>query len=369
LRLPRGGWIAVVGVAALAAFLVVRLAGGSDGRPAGGALPGPDRAASAAAPADDREAERGDAGGRYRRWIESRLERAVADAGRAAGGTVQAAAMLDGWTRPAVAASEPGAERRPMRMWSIAKVVTAVAVLRALGWGDRPGRRPSPQLEEAMHDALVRSENCRQRRMVLGLQQLRGGPDGARSALAEVLAEAGAGAELEVDVEAPESLCLEYLATQEGSIADPYAPTLLLGTATWRIADQAAFLHALGSGTYGEAIERRLLSTMREPKGASTEVPREEFSAALDWGAGRALAGLDPAYKAGWGGTLQGSFMAAQGAVVELGDGRTIAFAVAFHPDVQPPKDDPGLTEAPLAIERVLGRLGADLFVGRGASG
>lgn len=305
-----------------------------------------------------------------RRAIGRVLHRAVRDAARLGDGTVQAAVMLDGWRRPLVAASEPGAAQRPMRMWSIAKVVTAVALLRELGWETRGGRRePSDQVAAAMQDALVRSENCRQRRMVLGLQSLAGGPEGAQAALREVLRKAGAEADLDVDVEAPESLCYEYLETQRGSIADPFAPTLLLGTATWRIADLARFLHALGSGVYGRAIQARLLSLMRAPKGRSTEVPSEDFTADLEWGAGNALAGFNPAYKAGWGGTLQDSFMAAQGAAVELEDGRTMVFAVAFHPHTQPPKDDPGLTAAPAAIERVMGLLADELFEPASPSG
>jgi hypothetical protein len=205
--------------------------------------------------------------------------------------------------------------------------------------------------------------------MVLGLQQLAGGTEGARAALHEAMDRAGANADFDVDVEPPESLCLDYLSTQQGSIADPYAATLLLGTATWRISDMARFLHALGSGVYGDAVEQRLISLMRAPKGRSREVPSEDFTADLEWGAGNALAGLYPAYKAGWGGTLQGAFMAAQGAVVKLADGDTIVFAVAFHPDVQPPKDDPGLTDAPAAIEAVMGPLAEGLLEAGSTSG
>jgi len=363
-RLPGRWWVVLpVAAALLLAVLVVRHGADSDSSA---------RAVSgvAAGRAEDREttektpaaAGLSTEGRSYRRWVARVLGSAVDASARREGGTVQAAVMLDRWPQPIAAASEPGAVQRPMRMWSIAKVVTSVAVLRELGWGNRRGKPLSPQLAAAMRGALVRSENCRQRRLVLGLQELTGGPAGAQAALADVLAEAGADADLDVAVEAPEPICEGYLSTQEGSIPDPYAPTLLLGTATWRITDLAAFLQALGSGAYGEAIEQRLLSLMREPKAASTEVPREEFSADLAWGAGNALAGVDPAYKAGWGGTLQGAFMAAQGAVIELEDGRTIAFSVAFHPDQQPPKDDPGLTEAPAAIEQVFGAFAAELF-------
>src|SRR4029453_5078416 len=85
-----------------------------------------------------------------------------------------------------------------------------------------------------------------------------------------------------------------------------------------------------------------------------TEVPSSEFTADLDWGAGRALAELDPAYKAGWGGTLQGAFVAAQGAAAGLPDGGTRAPGGAFHPAAPPSRDDPGLTAGPAAIESVM---------------
>jgi hypothetical protein len=349
------GWLAVAaaGVTVLVVVLLLRRGEEPEGV---GALSAPAAAQGSAPGAADYERAIG------RRTVERGLERTVSTTAKVTDGTVQAAVMLDGWNTPIVAASEPGATAEPMRMWSIAKVVTAVALLRQLGWANHAGGEPSSQLTEAMHDAIVRSENCRQRRLVLGLQQLTGGPGGARGAVAEVLAAAGAEAELQVDVEAPESICDQYLLTQEGSIPDPFAPTLLLGTATWRIADLVRFLNALGKGVYGAAIADRLLSLMRVPKERSTEVPPSEFTADLDWGAGRALTGLDPAYKAGWGGILQGAFVAVQGAVVELPDNGTMALAVAYHPHVQPARDDPGLTAGPMAIERVMRAAATDVL-------
>lgn len=344
------GWLAAA-AAFLVALGVVLLSRGGD--EPGAADPPPARAAAAPAAAGAGDSAHPPA----RQPVERELSRAVSAAAQEGGGAVQAAVMLDGWPTPIAVASESGAALQPMRMWSIAKVVTAVALLRQLGWGGRAGIEPSPQVAEAMHDAIVRSENCRQRRLVLGLQRLAGGPAGARAAIAETLAAAGADAELRVEVESPEAICHDYLRTQEGSVADPFAPTLLLGTATWPIGALAAFLHALGRGSYGAAVEGRLLPLMRLPKSRSTEVPSSEFTADLDWGAGRALAGLDPAYKAGWGGTLQGAFVVVQGAVVELPDGRTLTLGVAFHPDAQPSRDDPGLTAGPAAIESVMGAI------------
>lgn len=340
------GWLAIVAAGAAGLAVVLLLRGGEKSQGVGTPAP----AAGSDVAQDEVSYERAVA----RKAVEWRLERAVSATAEATDGAVQAAVTLDGWSTPIVAASDPRAATEPVRMWSIAKVVTAVALLRELGWGDHAGSEPSPQVTEAMHDAIVRSENCRQRRLVLSLQQLAGGPNGARAAIAETLEMAGVKADLEVEIEAPESICNEYLSTQQGSIPDPFAPTLLLGTGTWRIADLARFLNALGKGVYGDAVAERVLSLMRVPKERSTEVPHSEFTADLDWGAGQALTGLEPAYKAGWGGVLQGSFVAVQGALVKLPHNGAMTLAVAYHPRVQPARDDPGLTAGPAAIQRVM---------------
>jgi hypothetical protein len=96
---------------------------------------------------------------------------------------------------------------------------------------------------------------------------------------------------------------------------------------------------------------------MRVPKGRSREAEPNEFTAPADWGAGRAFAGLEPAYKAGWGGTQQGEFVAGQMALVDFPRSPRTAVAVMFHPDVPPPIDDPGITAAGAAIELVMGSL------------
>ena len=118
--------------------------------------------------------------GRLRLGVE--LQHGV-DAAAALGGTAEAAIMLDGWRTPIIASSEARGEARFMRMWSMSKVATMVAVLRGLGWGRRGGRPISPELDEALHGAITRSENCRQRRVVLELQRLSGGVTDAREAL------------------------------------------------------------------------------------------------------------------------------------------------------------------------------------------
>jgi hypothetical protein len=275
----------------------------------------------------------------------------------ALGGSVEAAAMAASWSAPVLAGSPGSGSKRRTRMWSMSKVVTMVALLRSLGWGDEPGDPLSPEIRQALDSAITRSENCPQRRVVLELQSLDGnGVEGAREAVAATLRAAGAEAEVATQVAGPESSCLPYLEAQR-EIPDPLAPTVLLGTSTWRVADAARFLDAVGSGVYGRAVADRVLSELRIPKEPSTEISPGEYTAAPDWGAGRALAPLHPAYKAGWGGTQQGEFMVGQIALVELPGRGQVAIATVFHPDAQPAVDDPGLTAGPAAIEQVMGEV------------
>jgi len=288
------------------------------------------------------------------------LERGVH---RAAGldGSVEAGVMLSPWRDPLVVTSEPGGEQRLVRAWSLSKVFTAVTLLRKLGWGHRPGTPPTPEVEAALAGALTRSENCRQRRLVLELQRLAGGtPQAARTALAETLSHAGAHVRIAAEAAPPEPVCVGFLQTQ-GGLENPLASGLLLGTSTWRIGDAVRFVHALDTGRYGKAVSKRVLSLMREPKAISRETPEGDFTADRNWGAGRALADFAPAYKAGWGGALQRRFIAGQLASVELPGGGMAAVGVMFHPHSQPPKDDPGLTKAPSAVETVMSAL-ADEF-------
>jgi len=278
------------------------------------------------------------------------LQRGV-DAAAALGGTAEAAIMLDGWRRPAIASSEADGGDRFMRMWSMSKVATMVAVLRGLGWGRRVGRPLTPELDEALHGAITRSENCRQRRVVLELQRLYGGAGPAREAMAAVFRAAGGEARIGTQIEAPEPECVAYLETQS-ELAEPLAPTLLLGTSTWRVGDAVRFVHALSMDTYGAAVSDRVLGLMRAPKLPSREVQPGELTAPLDWGAGESLP-TGTAYKAGWGGSLNGNFLAGQIALADLpGVGRASIVAV-FHPDAQPSRDDPGITAAPEALDAI----------------
>jgi hypothetical protein len=278
------------------------------------------------------------------------LERGVT-AAAAEGGTAEAAAMLDGWRHPVIVTSEAKGKERFMRLWSMSKVATMIAVLRGLGWGRDQGRPITPELDAALHGAITRSENCRQRRVVLELQRLAGDPAAARRAFSAVFHDAGAGIKTATQIAPPESSCLEYLEAQT-EIPEPLAPALLLGTSTWRIGDAVRLVHALSIDTYGAAISREVLGLMRLPKLPSREVAAGELTAPLDWGAGESLP-PGTAYKAGWGGSLHGNFLAGQIAVTELpGIGR-VALAAAFHPDAQPSEDDPGITRAPQALDAI----------------
>jgi hypothetical protein len=287
------------------------------------------------------------------------LRRGVEGADRL-GGVTEAAAILPGWSEPVVAPGGREGRGRWMRMWSMSKIVTAVAMLRAKGWGEERGEPLSPEVEEALRAAITRSENCPQRRIVIELQHSLGDSvQRARQAVADALRMAGGKAHPGVEVEPPEAACTEYLEGQE-DVPEPLAPALLLGTSEWRVGDAARFMLALGENAYGAAISRYLLGLMREPKELSREALPGEFTAPLDWGAGRALSRFDPAYKAGWGGTQQGAFMTGQMALLEIPAGRA-AVAVMFHPAVQPSIDDPGLTSAPAALEAVMRSLAREL--------
>jgi hypothetical protein len=265
------------------------------------------------------------------------LERTV-KAADALGGASQVALWKEGWRAPVVAGDAPD---RPMRMWSISKAATAIAVFKAAS-------KPSEAMLTSIQRALTRSENCAQRRVVLGLQALEHGVGGAEAAVADVLARAGARVKVHPEAQAPEQICLAYLAKHRNGI-DINAPAALLGTVQWTLDDAVRFAMALGDGRYGAAGDR-VLAYMSLPKRPS-EDPGATMTAPAQWGAGVALAGLDAlAYKGGWGGSSSKTYMAAQIAVATIG-GRRVAMAAAFHPTRQPATDDPGLTKAPAALE------------------
>jgi hypothetical protein len=334
--------LAYLAVLALTAFVGLRVGAGSSAS-------APDSRPSASGGESTAESQPGPTG------AEQQLSTALQEGVKRAagfGGQVEAAAMFDGSPTPIVASSEPGGDARYMRMWSMSKVATMVALLRLLGWGNRSGETLSPEIVSALEGALTRSENCRQRRVVLELQRAARGIPEARRSLAEVFSLAGGRIVPGSQVETPESLCVPFLSEQT-EIPEPLAPALLLGTSRWRVTDAVRLAHALATGAYGQVISERVLELMRAPKQASRESKPGELTAPLDWGAGASFSGLSPAYKAGWGGSLNGNFLAGQMVVVPLGDDH-LSLAVMFHPDSQPSRDDPGITTAPEAIESVM---------------
>lgn len=342
----------------IAVFVWLRLGGGSGDGPA---AERPVPTLSAGTPAASRPGTAPAPGRRPGEPRREAVEAALTDGVVAAaklGGTVEAAVLADGWATPIVVTSERDGAGRHMRMWSMSKVTTMIALLRARGWGERPGRPISPELGEALSGALRRSENCRQRLVVLALENAAGGTEAARVALAGVFAASGAEAEVGSETEAADEVCAPYLEGQK-AVEDPMRPALLLGTSTWRVGDAVRLMRALATERFGAAVSKRVLALLRAPKLVSREVPPGELTAPLQWGAGHALEGLEPAYKAGWGGTMHGNFLAGQVALVALPHGGHLSMATMFHPDVQPSRDDPGITAAPQAIKTVFGSLRA----------
>jgi hypothetical protein len=277
-------------------------------------------------------------------------------------GELEVGAMRDSWTAPLVRASTRHGADRAMRAWSMSKVFTAVSLLRAEHWRHALGEPLAAEVTAAMTNAIRRSENCAQRRVVLALQDASGGtPAAARAAISDVMRLAGATTvRVATQAEAPDPACAAYLATQR-HLRRPGAIALLTGTSIWHLSDALRFTHALATGVYGDAVTSAVLDLMRKPKLRSREGVRADFSAPVGWGAGAAMGPGKVAYKAGWGGTQQGAFLAGQIAVIELPGNRWAAAAAMFHPHSEPPKDDPGLTRAPAAITAAMRALAKTL--------
>lgn len=255
-----------------------------------------------------------------------------------ASGQWQSAAQVDG--------------QEPLRMWSTAKVLTAVAAMRAAAESTKP---PQKDLKSSIDGALQRSENCRQRNVVLWLQQMSGGPAEAADAMRAEIDTAGAsGAKLpETPAPVPDD-CVAFLKTS--GVSDPLGPALQMGTATWSPVAGSQFALALAAGELGTPGDK-IYKVMQHPKMLSREtVDQSGYTADVNWGAGIAMTNLRPAYKAGWGGTEQHDFIAGQIVALRTASG-SYGISVFGTPDAQPTADDPGLTAIPDAVEAVLRRL------------
>jgi hypothetical protein len=250
-----------------------------------------------------------------------------------------------------------------MRMWSVVKVPTAIALLEASGWDARKGNDP-PLIRAAMSSALVGSADCAQRLLVVALQERLGGIKPARTAVEDVLRRgAAAGARVSSRASVASPACRPRLA--RSGLADPYRAALQLGTAEWSIRDAARFARALGDGTYPAAVQRRVLHLLRQPKTTSDDWFARGLDVTTDprWGAGLALRRLRPAYKAGWGGSSgeTPTFVNEQAIFLRDNQGQPLGVAVSFEPPNRPSRDDPALTAAPEALFAVLRALAASL--------
>jgi len=313
---------------------------------------GPDSASATAADEPEQpDAPAAPGGAAAADAVSAKLAGALADAAasEAGRGTVEAAVMLDAASAPAVAG-----EQSPMRLWSTVKLVTALTLL-----GERGDRLAG--LEPIFERALVQSDNCAQRKMVLELQRDLGSTGAVADAVRSTVEQAGGAIDLTLaqqDESGEHCIAPGY---QGLSAEDAPLPALLLGTTEWRVSDAARVAHALRAREpYGAARSDYLLGLLRRPKQDSAEPGAgSQLTAPPSWGAGDVFA--DPcwnvAYKGGWGGTAQASYLVEQIGTVDLPGGRWGAFAVAFRPSVQPPDDDPGKAQAPEVLATVLGAL------------
>jgi hypothetical protein len=246
-------------------------------------------------------------------------------------------------------------------MWSMSKAVSAVAVYKSTS-------KPSRLLREALVGAITRSENCRQRRVVLGLQQLatqKG--SSASSEVKDVLLAAGVPAG---DLSIPEERhpldgdqnCLSYL---RAVWHDPTEAAPQLGTATWRPRDGALFGLALAEGPAGPygAASIPVLDLMRRKKGPSLDpgvTPSDYTVTSNSWGAGNSLARWQPAYKGGWGGSAASLYIVGQVVAMDV-NGVPVGLMAVFHPTARPATDDPGRTTGPAALEEIFNAVGSAL--------
>ncbi len=235
--------------------------------------------------------------------------------------------------------------RTPARMWSMSKAVVTIAALRLLG------TRPERAVQDAMFDAITRSDNCAIRRVILELKAHLG-LAGAVRAFDAVLIDAGV-PRLHAPISAPaEPACNRYLAAHRGRFqGDILGAAPQFGTDEWTLNDAIAFTHALAVGIYG-AAGSWLEELMRRPKQPALEGPPLP-ELAQTWGAGAVFpARWRPSWKAGWGGsqTRPARFLAGQIVTLSMRRG-AVAVAAMFFPTVQPPNDNPGITEAPRALE------------------
>jgi hypothetical protein len=277
--------------------------------------------------------------------LQTALDQGVREAD-ALGGEAAGAVWVSGDAAPL----SSGPVRTRHRMWSMSKAVVSIAALEAVD--DRPDR----VLSSALADAIRRSDNCAIRRVIVGLQQdSNRGLAGAVAWFEAVLANAGARIEAPPQAAVAEAACVRYLQDhREGLSGDDLGIAAQFGTAEWTVLDAIAFTHALADGVYGTAGQY-LLELMTRPKEPPLEEPAPPSAPPLDWGAGAVFpTGWHPAWKAGWGGSHErpARFLSGQIVVLHVGH-TTVAVTAVFLPSAQPDVDNPGMTVAPRALERI----------------
>lgn len=349
-------WVAIALAAGLLAALIVgvTLARREGAAPASGSseATGAASRSSAGDPPvrSDRGAETGAGaeevhGAPSRAALQAALERGVREA-NALGGEAAAAVWVSGDAAPL----SSGTVSARHRMWSMSKAVVSVAALEAVD------NRPDSVLSSALADAIRRSDNCAIRRVIVGLQEgSNRGVTGAVAAFEGVLAKSGARIEAAPQAAVAEKSCVRYLERHRGGLpGGDLGVAVQFGTAEWSVLDAIAFTHALGDGAYGAPGEN-LLELMARPKEGPLEEPAPPSAPPLDWGAGAAFPNSwHPAWKAGWGGGRERPARFLAGQIVALHLGHTpVAVAAVFLPSVEPTVDNPGITQAPQALERI----------------
>jgi hypothetical protein len=264
----------------------------------------------------------------------------------ALGGEAAAAVWVGGDQAPILS----GPTGTPHRMWSTSKAVVTIATLEAVN------DRPDPVLRSAMTDAIRRSDNCAIRRVIVGLQdRIDDGLTGTITAFERVLATSGVHLSRAPETGAVERACVRYLDNHQGDLpGSDLGVAPLFGTAEWTQEDAISFAHALSEGAY-RAPGVYLLRLMAFPKEPPLEEPSLPDAPPPNWGAGPAFpASWKPAWKAGWGGSQDhpAHYLATQIVTLHIGD-TPVAVTAIFVPSHEPPNDNPGITDAPDALERM----------------
>lgn len=272
------------------------------------------------------------------------MDRALA-AGRAAvPGTYEVAVLRPDSQEPIVRGD------RRYRMWSTSKALVATTLLRLRAARGEP--LVDDELYPWLRSSLTGSENCAARHVTYEVQRLAGGPARAYAEIRTTADQAGVTLPTAPPTAAKaDALCADFLPSAQ----ERATRVLQMGTAEWTTVDAARFMAGLSDGQFGDDVGSAILGLLREPKRHSRETP-EELTGSASWGAGTVFANpaWQTAYKAGWGGSNKGAFLAEQMLLVTDRNGGTVAIAAAFWPSEAPATDDPHKANVPEAFEAVL---------------